>query len=131
MLLLQLLSSGRPHALQHLVCVCEGHDARLTRAPLLLAALAAAPIIYKVAAAQLGVGPESVICIGDSLEHDIGGAAAAGLDSLLIAGGIHAADLLAGDSTLRADCDDQLARLTAEHSGAGAGPTFVLPRLAL
>ncbi len=33
-----------------------------------------------------------VLAVGDSLRTDIGGAAAAGLDSLLIAGGIHAAE---------------------------------------
>jgi ribonucleotide monophosphatase NagD (HAD superfamily) len=34
-----------------------------------------------------------VLAIGDSLEHDIAGAAAFGIDSIFIAGGIHAAEL--------------------------------------
>ena len=47
--------------------------------------------VYDSCLALLGVGDRSrILCIGDSLRTDIAGAAAAGLDSLLIAGGIHA-----------------------------------------
>ncbi|CAK0734875.1 hypothetical protein CVIRNUC_000496 [Coccomyxa viridis] len=50
-----------------------------------------APAIYEVAMEMLGVqDPKEVLAIGDSLEHDIAGAQAAGCDSLFIAGGIHA-----------------------------------------
>jgi HAD superfamily hydrolase (TIGR01459 family) len=37
-----------------------------------------------------------ILCVGDSLRTDIAGAAAAGLDSLLVAGGIHADEFGAG-----------------------------------
>ncbi len=42
-----------------------------------------------------------VLAIGDSMHHDIGGAAALGIDSLLIAGGIHADQLLDSQKALR------------------------------
>ncbi|MEW5299865.1 MAG: hypothetical protein WDW38_010797 [Sanguina aurantia] len=53
-------------------------------------------IIYAACTSLLpdGLLPADVLAIGDSLEHDIAGAAAAGFDSLLIAGGIHAWELL-------------------------------------
>jgi HAD superfamily hydrolase (TIGR01459 family) len=47
--------------------------------------------VYDSCLALLGVRDRSrILCIGDSLRTDIAGAAAAGLDSLLITGGIHA-----------------------------------------
>ncbi len=65
--------------------------------------------------------------VGDSLHHDIAGAAAAGMDSLLVAGGIHASELLpapSAPSTQQQQQVDQAAlrRLCEEH---GATPTFV------
>ena len=50
--------------------------------------------IYAMSLEQLGVDDRRrVLAIGDSLRTDIAGAAACGLDSLLICGGIHAASL--------------------------------------
>ncbi|GFR42665.1 hypothetical protein Agub_g3602, partial [Astrephomene gubernaculifera] len=57
-----------------------------------------AALIYSAAGAALGLGPGELLAVGDSLEHDIAGAAAAGIDSLLIAGGIHAGELLPGST---------------------------------
>src|SRR5262249_39072258 len=49
------------------------------------------PSVYETCLGLLGIDDRSrILAIGDSLRTDIAGAAAAGLDSLLIAGGIHA-----------------------------------------
>lgn len=54
-----------------------------------------APPIYAAALAALGGGiaPGDVLAVGDSLDHDVAGAAAAGMDSLFIGGGIDGARL--------------------------------------
>jgi HAD superfamily hydrolase (TIGR01459 family) len=49
------------------------------------------PSVYDTCLELLGIGDRSrVLAVGDSLRTDIAGAAGAGLDSVLIAGGIHA-----------------------------------------
>lgn len=86
-----------------------------------------APVIYEAALRMLGLPPGAVIAVGDSMEHDIGGAAAAGVDSLLIGGGIHAAELAvpgpaeAAGAAVEAEA---LAQLCQRH---GATPTYSLP----
>ena len=70
-----------------------------------------------------GLEPADILCIGDSLEHDIAGANGMGLDAALIAGGIHAEELLAGDGKHFEAA--ALEALMAEH---GARPRFVLRR---
>ncbi|HEX3537042.1 MAG TPA: TIGR01459 family HAD-type hydrolase [Stellaceae bacterium] len=62
-----------------------------------------------------------ILVVGDSLRTDIAGAARAGLDSLLIAGGVHAAEFSDGDEL---DCGRVAAALT-EH---GLQPIGVMPR---
>lgn len=52
-----------------------------------------APVIYRAALDMLGLPPSEVVAVGDSLEHDIGGAQAAGVDSLFVLGGIHRQDV--------------------------------------
>ncbi|MCA3628628.1 MAG: TIGR01459 family HAD-type hydrolase [Methylobacterium sp.] len=61
----------------------------------------------------LGISdPARILMIGDSLEHDVAGAAAVGWKTLFIEGGLHAADLAGGtdfdraiaDLCLRHDC---------------------------
>lgn len=47
------------------------------------------PAIYQMAMACLGASSQRVLAIGDSLQTDIAGADAAGLDSLWVLGGIH------------------------------------------
>lgn len=72
------------------------------------------PDIYAAARDFLGaVAPEKICCIGDSIEHDIAGAADAGLNSILVTTGI-----------LEAASDAQRQILFAEH---GATPDFILP----
>lgn len=47
--------------------------------------------IYRLARARLGLAdPRRILAVGDSLPTDVAGAAAAGMDSLLITGGLHA-----------------------------------------
>ena len=90
--------------------------------------------------------------VGDSLEHDIEGANAAGMDSVFVLGGIHAHDLgltptssgeiginvlkdgddlsdvCARNSITRSELTEKLKRLFA---GKGISPTHVVPSLSL
>jgi HAD superfamily hydrolase (TIGR01450 family) len=81
--------------------------------------------------------------VGDSLEHDVVGANAAGIDSIFVIGGIHAADLglelsftileddqksTAANSVTKQDLTLRLQRLFGEH---GIYPTHVVPSLSL
>lgn len=45
--------------------------------------------IYRTAMRWLGMEPDRVLAIGDSLIHDVEGARCAGIDSLFILGGVH------------------------------------------
>lgn len=75
------------------------------------------PEIYRAALASLGNPPDgSVLCVGDSVEHDITGARQAGLASALVRSGILAA--LSEDA------------LEGEFARHGAAPDFILPRFA-
>ena len=52
------------------------------------------PGVYRRALEKLGrVAPQRVLCVGDSLLTDMGGAKAAGLDALFVWGGIHREEL--------------------------------------
>lgn len=61
-------------------------------------------------ALEHALGTNRLLMVGDSLEHDIAGAVAAGWDSVLIQGGLYAADFSTGDA------DRTLARLSAEKN---------------
>jgi HAD superfamily hydrolase (TIGR01459 family) len=62
------------------------------------------PAIYDTCLDLLGIADRArILAIGDSLSTDIAGAAAAGLDSLLIAGGIHAGEFAAAAGDLDPD----------------------------
>lgn len=68
-----------------------------------------------------GIAPERILAVGDSLHTDIAGATNAGIDSVLVAGGIHREELFpANDSSLDSQA---LARLS---SGYGYRPTGTL-----
>ncbi|KAL4425898.1 hypothetical protein ABPG75_009914 [Micractinium tetrahymenae] len=89
-----------------------------------------APVIYKEALAMLGLPAEQVVAVGDSLEHDIGGAQAAGVASVFVLGGIHAEEVgLQGGASAGAGAHSfsarGLAAACAEHGVAP--PPFVLP----
>lgn len=76
------------------------------------------PAIYRHAKALLKAVPaERIVCIGDSLEHDITGAAGAGLSSCLVRTGILA------DTT-----DAGLASIADKH---GARPDFLMDQFTL
>jgi ribonucleotide monophosphatase NagD (HAD superfamily) len=93
-----------------------------------------APIIYSAALDMLQLPPEQVIAVGDSLEHDIGGAQAAGIHSVFVLGGIHATDVqLAPLQQAQQDggssssggysySEEQLAAVCLSH---GVAPTFL------
>lgn len=51
--------------------------------------------VYQALSSALGTA--NLLMVGDSLEHDIAGAHAAGWDSLFVRGGIHAPDFATGD----------------------------------
>jgi len=58
------------------------------------------PSVYESCLGLLGIGEKRrILAIGDSLRTDIAGAAGAGIDSLFIAGGIHA-DEFSNDGVL-------------------------------
>ena len=83
------------------------------------------PIYQACLDALPGVDPAAIVCVGDSLEHDIAGAAGVGLDSVFVTQGIHAAEFPpeAGPTVLAERLDD----LAARHGGAR--PTWVVSRL--
>ncbi len=76
------------------------------------------PAIYAMALAELRAPPARVLAIGDSLHTDIGGAQGAGIDSLWVLGGIHAA-ALGGDD----------AAASAEAAQAGVAPGAMIDLL--
>jgi HAD superfamily hydrolase (TIGR01459 family) len=80
--------------------------------------------VYELCLAHLGRSPVSeIVAVGDSLAHDVAGAAAMGIDAALVVAGIHADDLdLEMD---RAGLHAALARLREEH---GVLPRWLLPR---
>jgi HAD superfamily hydrolase (TIGR01459 family) len=64
------------------------------------------PRIYRSCLLQLGLAPADILCIGDSLAHDVAGADGVGLSSAFIAGGIHRHDVswLASDRVEPRSC---------------------------
>ena len=81
--------------------------------------------IYALALERLGRPDRArVLCVGDGLHTDIAGAAAAGLDSAFIPGGIHGAahGLAMGEAP-------DAARLAAQLAGAPAPPSYAIPAL--
>lgn len=74
------------------------------------------PAIYRFALARLGGPPGRIVAVGDSIEHDVAGARAAGLSAALVRTGVHA------------ECG--AAALAALYRAHGATPDFLLPRFA-
>lgn len=77
------------------------------------------PPIYRGALARLGVAHDRVVAIGDMIDTDVRGARAAGLASVLVTTGVHAAEL--GEAPDEA----ALASTFARH---GAAPDAILGR---
>ncbi len=72
-----------------------------------------------------GAERRRILAIGDSLRTDITGAAAAGIDSVLVVGGIHAEELGAADGAVPDGAE--IARLCAREGlrPVAAVPAFV------
>lgn len=84
------------------------------------------PAIYESCLAALqGLARERVVCVGDSLEHDILGAARAGLKSAFVTGGIHVEELGAPWGRL-----PRTAAWNRFLQGAIARPNYLLPAFA-
>jgi len=82
------------------------------------------PSVYASCLDLLGIRDKRrLLAIGDSLRTDIAGAAAAGIDSLLVVGGIHAIEF-ARDGTL------DLPRIEAALTETGTNPIAVATRFA-
>mgnify|MGYP003684330755 CR=1 FL=1 len=84
-------------------------------------------LVYAVAAAQLrdeGVPPARVVAVGDSMEHDVLGARRAGLDAILITGGVHAAELGVRQGVAETPSAERLAAFL-ERYPADEWPTHV------
>ena len=76
---------------------------------------------------------DRVLAIGDSLRTDIAGGNGTGIETLLIAEGIHTADFFAGhtagaNAEERGDAGLDLEAVTAAARKAGVTPTFVMRR---
>lgn len=79
--------------------------------------------VYDSSIALLGeIDRARILAVGDSFRTDIRGANGVGLDSLLVAGGIHK------DELCDADGRPDAVRITAAAHGAGAIPTFACGR---
>ncbi|KAF8653882.1 hypothetical protein HU200_062016 [Digitaria exilis] len=80
-------------------------------------------VIYKSAMSLAGVDAHECIMVGDSLHHDIKGANASGIASVLITGGIHADELGLREFGETAE-EDAIRTLSSKH---GSYPSYVLP----
>lgn len=78
--------------------------------------------VFRAVERALDVPPNRLLMIGDSLEHDVSGAAAAGWTSVFVRGGLHAAAFEQADDPLHA-----LNELAAAE--AAPLPTFTLQSL--
>jgi ribonucleotide monophosphatase NagD (HAD superfamily) len=80
--------------------------------------------VYEASFGLLGIGDRSrILAIGDSLRTDLAGAAAAGIDSLLVAGGIHAEEFGMGG-----DDGPDLERIGAALRAGGYRPVAIIGR---
>ena len=83
------------------------------------------PSVYETCLGLLGVEDRTkILAVGDSLRTDIAGAAAAGIGSLLIAGGIHADEF-----GLRGEQPSDLRRVETALREGGYKPIGVAWRL--
>ena len=82
------------------------------------------PSVYATCFTRLGIADRRrILAVGDSLRTDIAGANAAGIDSLLVTGGIHAEEFALGP------CEQpDLERLAAGITASGHSPSAVIPR---
>jgi HAD superfamily hydrolase (TIGR01459 family) len=80
------------------------------------------PSVYAACLELLGIADRgNILAIGDSLRTDIAGARNAGIDSLLVAGGVHAAEFTAAGGL-------DLSRIETAIKESGTSPIGVAPR---
>jgi HAD superfamily hydrolase (TIGR01459 family) len=83
------------------------------------------PDVYKTALGQLGIdNPKRILAIGDSLRTDIAGANRAGIDAIVVAGGIHYEEFGCSEGQM-----PDPARITAAAKAANASPIGALDQL--
>jgi HAD superfamily hydrolase (TIGR01459 family) len=83
------------------------------------------PGVYKQALALMGISdPKRILAIGDSLRTDIAGANAAGIDAIVVAGGIHYEEFGCGEGQL-----PDPARIATAAQAANAHPIAALDQL--
>lgn len=88
------------------------------------------PVIYDLAMAELALEKGDILAIGDSMEHDVAGAHAAGVDALFVAGGIHESELLAASEGGGAEgVDAEAVARIAGAAGLEALPAFTIGAL--
>lgn len=58
------------------------------------------PEVYRQTMSKLNLAPSRILAVGDSMRTDIKGANAAGIDSVLVCGGIHAEEWGLGNGQL-------------------------------
>jgi ribonucleotide monophosphatase NagD (HAD superfamily) len=82
------------------------------------------PSVYQTCFAALGISERRrILAVGDSLRTDIAGAEAAGIDSVLVTGGIHSEQFGAAPG----DLPDR-ARLDIALAASGRRPTAAIAR---
>jgi HAD superfamily hydrolase (TIGR01459 family) len=75
---------------------------------------------YRASLVRLGLPAESLLAVGDSFRTDIQGASRFGIDSLFVAGGLHASHWQLAHGTM-----PSAAQLTGEIDRWGLAPTYV------
>jgi ribonucleotide monophosphatase NagD (HAD superfamily) len=80
------------------------------------------PAIYPRVFAMLGLAPARVMAVGDALRTDIAGAAAVGIASAWVLGGIHAEELGLAEGEM-----PDAAAASARAGADGLAPEAVLP----
>jgi HAD superfamily hydrolase (TIGR01459 family) len=84
------------------------------------------PSVYDTCFARLGIADRGrILAVGDSLRTDIAGAAAAGIDSVLVTGGIHGEELGAAPGQLPDPTRLEAALATGGHHPVAAMARFL------
>ncbi|HLF58337.1 MAG TPA: HAD hydrolase-like protein, partial [Alphaproteobacteria bacterium] len=82
--------------------------------------------VYRRCFEVLGISaPKRILAIGDSLVTDVAGAAALGMDTIFVTGGLYAAELGVAPET-----PPEPARLAALYAQAGVAPMAAMPLFA-
>ena len=83
------------------------------------------PAIYRAAQAAMPIARERILAVGDSMDHDVEGAAGMHIAAALVTGGVHRAAF--EGATTAATCLERLETLAGEDA---ARPRFLLRRFA-